>query len=130
MYKNVQKVSLRVILAGEYENYRSALRLCSLSTLFERREKRVLEFSLRSLEHAQHKNMFPLSEKYTNDMHGLRKQEKFQVNFAAGQKYKSSFVPYAQRKLNQYVSEKIAQPLPVIRQLLLHMHANLLICEL
>ena len=106
LYENVQRVCLRVILANDYVDYPSSLRLCLLSTLRERREARVLAFSLRALKHPVHANMFPISSKFTHDTHHLRAHNRFEVNYAAGEKYKSSFIPYAQRKLNNYFASK------------------------
>ena len=106
MYENCQHVRLRVITAGDYVDYETALRSCSLSTLHARRERRVLEFSLRARKHPKHSQMFPLSTKQAENIHNLRAPEKYVVNFAHGEKYKSSFIPQAQRKLNQYLKEK------------------------
>ena len=106
MYENVQKVCLRVILASDYVDYETALKTCFLSTLFSRRENRVLQFSLRALKHPKHAEMFPLSNKHEKNLHNLREHEKYVVNFANGEKYKSSFIPQAQRKLNEYFQHK------------------------
>ena len=102
MYENCQKVCLKVILASEYQSYESALQICSLSTLFQRRESRMLKFSMRSLKHPKHKEMFPPSRDISHD---VRNPEKFHVNFAYGQKYKMSFIPQAQRRLNAFMTE-------------------------
>ena len=92
-------------MAGDYLDYVSAVRSCSLSTLDARQERRVLEFSLRALKHPKHSEMFPISSKYSDRIHDLRAHEKYVVNFAHGEKYKSSFIPQAQRRLNQYVKD-------------------------
>ena len=106
MYENCQRVSLKVIMAGDYADYESALRSCSLDTLYKRWENRVLQFSLRALKHPKHSKMFPLSNKFRDNVHDLREHERYIVNFTHGEKYKSSFIPQAQRRLNQYVKEK------------------------
>ena len=106
LYENVQKVCTKIILGSDYVDYPLALKICSLSTLFERREKRVLEFSLRSLKHPKHTKMFPVSTKYIDNIHDLRAHKKFEENFAYGEKYYSSFIPYAQRMLNRYISSQ------------------------
>ena len=77
-----------------------------VDTLYKRRENRVLQFSLRALKHPKHSKMFPLSNKFRDNVHDLREHERYIVNFAHGEKYKSSFIPQAQRRLNQFVKEK------------------------
>ena len=39
----------------------------------------------------------------------LREREKFQVNFAHGEAYKKSAIPYCQRKLNEFTQGRKAQ---------------------
>ena len=103
MLERCQKICLKLILASEYTDYLSALAIANIPSLFDRREKRVLDFSNRVLSLPRHKQLFPVSNKFTNNTHNMRSTEKFTVNFANTNAYKHSFVPYAQRKLNSEV---------------------------
>ena len=105
MLERAQKVCMKVILGDMYVNSSSAREMCSLSTLYERRQTRCTRFSLKALKHPIHKQMFPLSEKYSNNNYDLRNPEKFTVNFSYGEKYKRSTIPFLQRNLNQYFQQ-------------------------
>ena len=106
MLERCQKVCLKLIFTSEYTDYQSALVLANIPSLFDRREKRVLDFSTRALKHPRHKQLFPVSNKFTENTHNIRQTEKFTVNFANTNAYKNSFVPYAQRKLNEEVKKQ------------------------
>ena len=101
MIECTQKVSRRVILSKDYIDYPSALRTCQLSTLFQRREKRVLAYCHKALKHNKHKQLFPISSEYSNNKHNLRNVEKYKVNFAKTHAYQTSFILYAQSMLNK-----------------------------
>ena len=101
MLEHAQAVCLRVILCEDYEDYGSSLQKCSLSTLFKRREDRLDSFCDKALKHPTHRNMFPLSEKFKTNLHNLRNHEKFVVNNARTEAYRNSFIPFAQRRLNE-----------------------------
>ena len=100
MLESIEKICLKIILAEEYESYLEALKLCSITSLTERRQARVDKFITKCIKHDKHKNMFPISNKYLENIHNLRNIEKFEVNSAKTQAYKSSFIPSAQRRLN------------------------------
>ena len=101
MIERVQKVCLKILLSEQYTDYSSALKYFNITSLSDRREKRILDFCHRAIKHNQHTNMFPISEKFTVNNHSIRNQEKYKVNFAHTEAYKNSFLPYAQRKLNE-----------------------------
>ena len=61
-----------------YINYSSALEMCGLETLYDRRQKRCLDFALKSVKHSRNSKMFPLTE----HGHEIREKETFKVNFA------------------------------------------------
>ena len=84
-----------------YIDYVSALEMCSLSTLKDRREIRCTKFCQAAAKHTKHMNMFPLSENYVTNTHGIRNPEKYVVNFSAGEKYRVSTIPFLQRRLNE-----------------------------
>ena len=105
--ENVQKLCLKVILGSEYFSYEAALELCNLETLSERREKRCLNFGLKSLLHPRHAKMFPVNPNM--DKYDTRNSEHFQVNWASTEQYRKSAIPYIQRKLNTYVRTQKSQ---------------------
>ena len=59
--ENVQKSSLKIILAGYYIDYESGLQISGLETLFSRREARCLAFAKHFLKNKQTQSFFPLN---------------------------------------------------------------------
>ena len=106
--ESIQSICLKIILGRDYTTYSEALSKCNLQTLFDRREDRVLKFSLKCIKHPQNKRLFPLNK---NVRSGLRRIEPFQVNFSHTSDYKNSAIPYCQRKLNTYMTRKAPIPL-------------------
>ena len=96
--ERIQKICLKVILGDSYTRYSEALDMCSLVSLHQRREDRCLSFARKCLQHPLNKRLFPLNQ----DKHSLhdKSREKFTVNFARGDAYKNSTIPYLQRRLN------------------------------
>ena len=92
---------MKVLLSEKYTDYQSSLVYFNIPSLFERRQARVLDFCHRALKHPRHKQLFPISEQFANNIHNVRKQEKYSVNFAYTESYKKSFLPNAQRRLNE-----------------------------
>ena len=104
--ERVQKTCLKVILGSDYTGYEEALILTNLETLKQRREERCLRFSLKSLLHPVHSNMFPVNPHVTNGGHKYDHREHFKVNWARTESYRMSAVPYLQRMLNGYVNDQ------------------------
>ena len=77
--EQIQKTCLKVILGNEYDDYSSALKICNLQTLTERREKRCLDFSLRCLKHPKNSRLFPENPNHNDHIKG---SEPHVVNFA------------------------------------------------
>ena len=102
--EKIQKTCLKVILGDMYVSYTAALEMCGLQTLYERRLKRCLDFSLKCVKHPRNRRMFPLNP-VTND-HFVRRKEIFQVNFARTETYQKSAIPFCQRLLNQHFTGK------------------------
>ena len=98
MLERVQKTSLRIILGDSYISYQSAMDICSLKPLNERRDDRCMKFALKCLEHPVNRRIFPVNTN-CHDLHAKTK-EKFIVNFAKGEALKKSTIPYLQRRLN------------------------------
>ena len=88
--ERIQKVCLRIILGEMYVDYESALEMCGLTLLSERREDRCLSFSLKCVKHPRNKRLYPLTQ-HKND---AKNKEKFTVNFAGGEAYKNLTIPY------------------------------------
>ena len=97
--ERVKKISLRIILGEDYINYEGALLICNLDTLQNRREKRCLNFALKCLNHPKHKSLFPINNQ---NLHNMRKIEKYRVNFAHNGYYQKSAIPYCQKLLNTH----------------------------
>ena len=102
--ETIQRTCLKVILGEMYVDYSSALEMCGLDTLYNRREKRCLDFALKSSKHPRMCRMFPRNE--VDHEHSIRKPETFKVNFARTEKYKKSAIPYCQRLLNEQTAKK------------------------
>ena len=103
--ENIQKSSLKIILQEMFIDYDTALEICALQKLSERRQSHCLSFVKRCLRNKQAAGMFPLNPEVPLN---LRFTEKYQVNFAHTENYKNSTVPYCQRLLNQdYLDKEI-----------------------
>ena len=61
-----------------YVDYSSALEMCGLQTLHERREKISMTFALKCLKTPTTQKIFPLNP--TEDTHMIRDRERFKVN--------------------------------------------------
>ena len=92
----VQSTCLKIILGSDYENYNSALKICSLTPLHDRRSSRMLTFALKCTSDKFNKSIFPLNTNPNN-------KEAFQVNFARTNKYLKSAVPQCQRLLINFI---------------------------
>ena len=102
--ERIQKTCLKVILGDMYIDYSSSLEMTGLDTLQNRRLKRCLNFSLKSVKHPRNSRLFPIAD--TNPSYKIRKKEHFKVNFAHTSTYKDSTIPFCQRLLNQHFFEK------------------------
>ena len=71
----IQKTCLRVILGVMYVDHNSALEMCGIQTLHERREHGSLQFALRCIKHPINKDIFPLNP--SQDNHLVRDREKY-----------------------------------------------------
>ena len=91
----IQSTCLQIILGNEYQDYDSALKICNMSSLQERRNNRMLKFSLKCTRDKYNCKIFPLNTNPHN-------REIFEVNFARTNKYLKSAVPQCQRILNDY----------------------------
>ena len=98
--EKIQAVCLMVILGDNYISYEAALEMTGLEKLVIRRQKRMLNFSLKCIEHPENKRFFPPAE--INHEYNTRNQEKFTVNYARTRSYQQSTIPQCQTLLNQH----------------------------
>ena len=85
-----------------YVDYQPAMKMFGLQTLHERRQKRCLDFAIKSVKHSRNRRLFPLNP--VNNEHYLREKEVFQVNHARTGTYMKSTIPFCQRLLNYHVN--------------------------
>ena len=97
--ERIQKVALRIILADDYTDYESGLKISKLQTLKSRRTQLRLRFALKCTKTERTKDMFP-----TNNQNGvyLRYPEKYQVTMASTGRLANSAIPTMQRQLNNH----------------------------
>ena len=88
-------------MGDECHDYESALESCKLETLYERRLKRCLDFSLKSIKHPKNNRLFPPNPTFNKR---VRFSEPFQVNHASTETYKKSAIPFCQKLLNKHFS--------------------------
>ena len=99
-----QAVCLRIILQESYISYEAAMEMTGLSTLFSRRQKRCLDFSLKCIKHKQNSRFFPRNPNIQNEME-IRNREQFVVNFGRTKAYQTSAIPFCQRLLNEHFNQ-------------------------
>ena len=102
--ERIQKTCLKVILGDMYIDYSTSLEMTGKDTLQNRRLKRCLNFSLKSVKHPRNSRLFPIAD--TNPAYKIRNKEMFKVNFAHTSTHKDSAVPFCQRLLNKHFLEK------------------------
>ena len=102
--ERIQKTCLRIILGDMYIDYPSALEMTGLESLYDRRPKRCLDFSLKCLKHNRNTRLFPLKDNAREA--SSKNSEIFSVNFASTNAYRDSTIPYCQRLLNQHFQDK------------------------
>ena len=99
--ERLQSTCLKVILHDNFISYSAALEMTGLETIYDRREKRCLDFSIKCIKHSQNSRFFPLNPCLENQSK-IRDREYFNVNFAHTEDYKNSAIPYCQRLLNSH----------------------------
>ena len=87
-----------------YIDYESALEMCGLTPLFDRRQERCLSFALKCIKHPRNNRLFPLNPNLSQHKIDIRERELFKVNHAKTEAYKKSTIPYCQRLLNEHFS--------------------------
>ena len=96
--ERVQKSAVRLILKDKYNDYKTALKLLNLESLFERRERLCLRFAKKCLRMDNFKKLFPV-RKVNHEMK-KRKSEKYLIKHINTERYMKSSIPAMQRLLN------------------------------
>ena len=89
-----------------YISYSTALETCGLQLLSTRRQERCLDFARKCLKNKKNRRLFPNKIFQESDQHYIREREIFEVNFANGDTYKDSAIPFCQRLLNDHYMKK------------------------
>ena len=103
--ERIQKTALKIILGESYGGYETALDMCQLTTLEDRRESLCLNFALKCLSNENHKNMFPETN---NEL--LHHPTKFQVPLCLHERYRKSPIPYLTNLLNEHYEKEEPNP--------------------
>jgi hypothetical protein len=104
--EQIQKTCLKVILGEMYISYSAALEMCGLELLSTRRQERCLNFARRCLKNTKMSRLFPKKATLESGQHYTRDREIFEVNFASGDTYQKSTIPFCQRLLNEHYMKK------------------------
>ena len=97
--ESIQTCSLKVILGPvDFISPSAAREMCGLSSLLERRDRRLSSYVRKCIKHEKHSKLFPLQ---TQSEYSLREQDKYVVNFAHTQSYQNSTIIACQKRLNE-----------------------------
>ena len=94
--ERVQKVSLKIILKKDYENYEQAMKSCGLTSLKQRRTNLCLAFAKKCVSSERNKHLFPLRQ----HAYDVRNPQKYVVTKCNTDRLRNSAIPYMQRLLN------------------------------
>ena len=97
--ERVQKSALKLILKDEYRDYKNALKVLAVESLFERREKLCLKFAKKCIKNENFRKLFPLRK--TSHVMERRKTEKYLISNMNTEIYKKSAIPSMLRLLNE-----------------------------
>jgi len=102
--ERVQKTAVKVIMGGQYINYKDALKILNLEDLDKRRENLCLKFAKSCLKTEKVKGLFPRQE--SNHRMLKRKNRPFKEKLIKTKRYKRSAVPYMTELLNKEAEKK------------------------
>ena len=86
-------------MGEKYKGYKKALNDLCIETLDERRESLCLRFAKRCIKNEKTSKMFPLNNK--KHIMNTRNIEKYKVEFANTERFKTSPIIYMQNLLNR-----------------------------
>ena len=95
--ERVQRAALQLILGYDYQSYASALDVCNILTLEDRRKKLCSKFASKSVLQPKHRNWFNGDSKVTVTR---QKQPKFCHVISRTQRFVNSPISYLTRILN------------------------------
>ena len=95
--ERVEKSALKLILKEEYRDYKNALKVLAVESLFERREKLCLKIAKKCLKNENFRKLFPLRK--TSHVMERRKTEKYLISNMNTEIYKKSAIPSMLRLL-------------------------------
>ena len=98
----IHKTCFRVILGDMYVDFLAALEMCGITTLWSRREKRYLDFSIKCVKREKNNRLFPLNIRTLGQ--AQQTKESLEVNWARTETYRTSTIPYCQTMLNSHLS--------------------------
>ena len=123
--ERLQSTCLKVILQESYISYSQALEMTGLESLYDRREAKCLNFSIKCTKHPRNSRFFPLNSNLENsakchldsNLNPIndeqchdRGKEQFHVNHGRTEDYRMSAIPYCQRLLNSHFKDKKLPP--------------------
>ena len=94
--ERVQKSFLHIVLGDEYRDYESALKICKLETLKERRQKLCINFAKKAAKHPNHSKWFKVETKPNT----RSKKSTYCTPIARLQRFSKSPIPYLTSLLN------------------------------
>ena len=86
-------------MKDEYRDYKNALKVLAVESLFERREKLCLKFAKKCIKNENFRKLFPLRK--TSHVMERRKTEKYLISNMNTEIYKKSAIPSMLRLLNE-----------------------------
>ena len=101
--ERVQKIVLKVILGQNYNNYDTACKIMSTTTLNTRRRQLALRFALSCLSSNQHKHLF---KQRRSTYYKLRNIKSFELPQCYTHRYASSPIPAMTNLLNEYFEQR------------------------
>ena len=96
--ERIQKNACKLILGDDYLSYEQSLSILKLDTLKERRKKLAMRFGESCLKLDDFKKHF---EKSHESQYNFRRPEKYNVDFASGERFQRSTIPTLQRMMNE-----------------------------
>ena len=99
--ERLQKTFVKLILKKEYNNYENALLKLNLDTLASRRKKISLKFANDGIMNNTLTDLLMKKRENNTNIREVKKEEKYNVQFANTDRLKNSTIIYLQNLLNQ-----------------------------
>ena len=95
--ERVQKMALHIMLRDSYGNYKNVLKIVSLESLDERRQKLCLKFAKKAVRHEKHSKWFVPNVRLANTR---QEQDRFCPVYANHKRFDDSPISYLTKLLN------------------------------